>query len=469
MASTITPRIVNLTAKVIAAPTPSTLQQSGAAISVGGTTLTAGTYQFLGSAADLTSILSATGNYTELQHMVDTHFAQGSSVGIYVLELGVQVTVDDGIAALATWIIANPNIFYSYLTPADWDTMPAPAAPSLSSTSGGTLAAATYYVKIAYVNAAGAVGQTSAEASLSVLADNLLNVASPAALSGATGYNVYVSTTTGTETLQNVSPIAIGTAWTEPTSGLVTGAVPDTTLATLANDYASPTAKTYFFITTTSINIPAYFATTSKAAYCFVPSPTAVASEFGAAAHMYNWLVNNPGPANVLAPMAYRYLYGVTAWPTQGYSSQINTILTNYGNINYPGSEGGISNVAIFKGTTNDGTQASWWYGVDWVQIQMNQAIAADVLNGSNRQPPLLYRQAGINELQKVAQLWGDDAVSYGCALSAQVTAVDFATYTAENPNDYKAGIYSGLLCNLVGQNGFLTINFTLNAYQFVA
>ena len=97
-----------------------------------------------------------------------------------------------------------------------------PAAPVLSAVAGGTLAATTYYVKITYTNA---IGETlpSPEASLAVVADDVLSVASPAATSGATGWNVFVGTATGTETLQNSSPIAIGTAWTEPTTGLVAG------------------------------------------------------------------------------------------------------------------------------------------------------------------------------------------------------------------------------------------------------
>lgn len=97
-----------------------------------------------------------------------------------------------------------------------------PAAPVLSAVAGGTLAATTYYAKITYTNA---IGETlpSPEASLAVVADDVLSVASPAATSGATGWNVFVSTATGTETLQNSSPIAIGTAWQEPTTGLVAG------------------------------------------------------------------------------------------------------------------------------------------------------------------------------------------------------------------------------------------------------
>ena len=116
-----------------------------------------------------------------------------------------------------------------------------PAAPTLSSVAAGTLAATTYYVKITYVNAAGET-LPSAEASLAVAADYVLSVASPAATSGASGWNVFVSTATGTETLQNSSPIAIGTAWQEPTTGLISGSALPTT-----STFGVPSATLYFY------------------------------------------------------------------------------------------------------------------------------------------------------------------------------------------------------------------------------
>lgn len=96
-------------------------------------------------------------------------------------------------------------------------------APALSSTAGGTLAAATYYIVYTYGNG---VGQTvaSPESNISILADNVPTVASPATEANATTYNVYASTSSGTETLQTPTPIAIGTPWTMPTTGLVVGA-----------------------------------------------------------------------------------------------------------------------------------------------------------------------------------------------------------------------------------------------------
>lgn len=96
-----------------------------------------------------------------------------------------------------------------------------PAPPSLSAASGGSLAATTYFVKVAYINPAGET-IASPESSLAVAASHVLVVTSPAAAGTATGWNVYVSTSTGTEQLQNSTEIPLGTNWTEPTSGLVT-------------------------------------------------------------------------------------------------------------------------------------------------------------------------------------------------------------------------------------------------------
>jgi hypothetical protein len=52
----------------------------------------------------------------------------------------------------------------------------------------------------------------------------LLTVAAPSSPpTGATGWNVYVSFSTGTEQRQNATTIPLGTAWQMPASGLVTG------------------------------------------------------------------------------------------------------------------------------------------------------------------------------------------------------------------------------------------------------
>lgn len=100
----------------------------------------------------------------------------------------------------------------------------APTNGALSATAGGTLAATTYYVRSTWVNASGeTLGAT--ETSLAVAANNVLNVAAPASPpTGATGWNVYVSTAAGTETKQNSAALGLTTAWVEPTTGLIAGA-----------------------------------------------------------------------------------------------------------------------------------------------------------------------------------------------------------------------------------------------------
>lgn len=94
-----------------------------------------------------------------------------------------------------------------------------PAAPVLTATGTSTLAAQTYFVRTTYTTAAGE-SVASSEVSLAVPVNKLLHVASPAASTGATSWSVYVSLANGTETLQ-LANIAIGTAWTESSTGLI--------------------------------------------------------------------------------------------------------------------------------------------------------------------------------------------------------------------------------------------------------
>lgn len=112
-------------------------------------------------------------------------------------------------------------------------TAPPALAPVLGSSAAGSLAAQSLYARISYVTATGETA-VSQESNLNIAANNVLTVASPVqdALGLATGWNVYVGTAASQETLQNASPIPIGTAWTEPTSGLINGnALPQYILA----------------------------------------------------------------------------------------------------------------------------------------------------------------------------------------------------------------------------------------------
>ena len=98
-----------------------------------------------------------------------------------------------------------------------------PPAPTLSSVAGGTIAATTYYIRASITSAEGQESVPGAEASLAVAADYLPSAASPSTTLPNATWSAYASTSAGTETLQQ-SGIAIGTAWTMPTTGLVSGA-----------------------------------------------------------------------------------------------------------------------------------------------------------------------------------------------------------------------------------------------------
>src|SRR6185437_12570173 len=141
-----------------------------------------------------------------------------------------------------------------------------PTNGALSQTSSGTLAATTYYVRSTWVTANGeTTGAT--ETSLAVSVNNVLIVAAPGSPpAGVTGWNVYVSTSTGTETKQNSSSIGTSTAWTEPSTGLISGsALPgtNTALSNTNSNTISWTAVTY----ATSYNVWRGTATGAESTY----------------------------------------------------------------------------------------------------------------------------------------------------------------------------------------------------------
>jgi len=126
----------------------------------------------------------------------------------------------ESLGTLASYQVADEDAF-TYPCWVNGGSSP-PAAPTLSQVVSGALAATTYFVKVTYTNALGE-SLPSDESSLAVLINNVLVVTSPSAATGMTGYNVYASTATGTETKQ-AGPINLGTNWQEPNTGLVAGA-----------------------------------------------------------------------------------------------------------------------------------------------------------------------------------------------------------------------------------------------------
>jgi hypothetical protein len=445
MATTITPTIVNVNTTVTSAPTVNQLQQSGAIVSAGGTTLTPGTYQYCGTLQQVQSILATPLSLTGLTWSSGTVTATATAT----IEIAVGQTFTTTIAGAVpaayngTYVatVASANTFtFALATNPGTETTPGTYTPPYSG----------------FVNNAGTTFFAQSSSSSSPVGVYVLELGVESTAAAAI---------TALETwITNNSLPQVFYAYLVPASWDSSSAA---ALNTMTANYESPSGQTYFFVTTTVSNVTTYAA--NKAVFAVVPSPTQATTEHQAAACFYQWLVNSPGPANPLAPMAFRWVYGVTPWVQSGAGNQtnINTVLTAYGNLILTGAEGGVSKASQFKGTTMDGEQSAWWYGIDWFRIQVKQALANAVLNGSNSNLPLLYDQPGINSLLAVAQNVGNSAVSYGCALSAVITAVPFSTYTTENPNDYNNGVYNGFSATVVGQNGFLSITFQLDAVQF--
>jgi hypothetical protein len=291
---------------------------------------------------------------------VNTFFAQGNSVGVYILELGFQrYRATDEVAALKAYIEEPLIRFYAYLTPYAWDA--------------------------------------------------------------------------------------------------------DPEFITLAKLYAGNEAKQYFFTLTGAPSdtnyITPYDNIKSIIAVCDDSYPVTNA----AAATMWNFVSASPSEINKVPPMAFRFLQAVNA--SQAKSSILTTMTQQ--NINYvgTGAEGGIANTILVLGVTGDGNDMTYWYSVDWVQINVDMMLANAVINGSNNPiNPLYYNQDGIDRLQMVAQGVFNTGVAYGLVNGqTPVDAVPFKTYVKNNPNDYGIGRYAGLSATYTPMRGFVEIIFNIN------
>ena len=301
----------------------------------------------------------------ELTAMATTFFAQGTSVPVYVLELGPG-NATDGATYLGTWITANPGVIYSYLVPKSWDN--------------------------------------------------------------------------------------------------------NSTFLTLLASFENPTSKTYFFVTTTTGTYSNYTAL-MKCVFALIQAPAAPATEFTCAAAFWRTLSYNPSTTNQVAPTAFAFVFGVTPYPTKGNAALLATLKAAFINIVQIASEGGISDTILTYGTTKDGRDFTYWYSVDWVQINIDLDLSNEIINGSNNpQAPLYYDQNGINRLQARAQQTMTNGVAYGLVLPpVKVTAVPFPQYVLQNPSDYPEGVYNGLAVTYTPQRGFTAITFNVQVTDFPA
>ena len=432
------PNIVNVVVTQQVASAPSQLQQTGAFVSQGGTTLAAGTTQLLTQLSDLTSILRpatdiSTITWTGSVVTVTTTTAHGIPSGdtVQIVIAGCTPTGYNG-------------TFAGTATGTNTVTYPLVSDPG-SSTVEGTLQLSNTLELAAMNNTFFAQGST-----VSVF---VLELGTTTVADGVTALNLYIE--------ENVNHLP-----TSPTPQFYSYLLPTTwdvsDAQVMAAQYEGTTAQVYFYVTTTLATYAGWDGI--KSVFAALQSPSAPAIEFSTAAMYWASLSYDPSASNLAHPFEYTYVYSVTPYVLT--NTQQVTLLANGVNWVGTGAQGGISNTLIEGGTYMDLNPFNYWYCVDWLSINVAQALSAAIINGSNLPTnPLYYNQAGINTLQKVAQATVNNGISFGLILSpANVNATPFTTYVAQHPGDYATGTYNGLSLTFVPLRGFSSITIYLTA-----
>ena len=261
---------------------------------------------------------------------------------------------------------------------------------------------------------------------------------------------------------------------------------------TMIASFEAPTAMTYFWVTTTTSTYQNY-TDVMKCVVALIEAPGIPALEFSLAGALYASLSYRPGPLNRVSPFCFQYVFGVTAYPTVGNGALLTALKASNTNIIGTGAEGGLSNTMILWGVTQDGRDFSYWYSVDYTQINAHIVLANEVINGANnRVNPLYYDQNGINRLQaRLTQLMTNE-ITFGLAVGsvlgveldaqafqqaldsnqftaqAVVNAIPFVAYAGANPTDYKTGRYAGLTIVYIPQRGFTQIVLNVVVSDFL-
>jgi len=432
------PNIVNVVVTQQVASAPSKLQQTGAFVSQGGTTLAAGTTQLLTQLSDLTSILRPATDISTITWSgsvvtVTTATAHGIPSGD---------TVQIVIAGCTP--IGYNGTFAGTSTGTNSVTYPLVSDPGASSVVGSLQLANTLELT-AMGNTFFAQGST-----VSVF---VLELGTTTVDNGVTALNTYIEDNVGH---LPTSPTPQFYSYLFPKTWDVVGA------QEMAAQYEGTTAQVYFYVTSTVDTYSGWDGI--KSAFVALQSPSAPAIEFSTAAMYWASLSYNPNASNLAHPFEYTYVYSVTPYVLT--NTQQVTLLANGVNWVGTGAQGGISNTLIEGGTYMDLNPFNYWYCVDWLSINVAQALSAAIINGSNLPTnPLYYNQAGINTLQKVAQATVNNGISFGLILSpASVVATPFTTYVAQHPGDYATGTYNGLSLTFVPLRGFSSITIYLTA-----
>ena len=456
--------IVTVNVSQVQAPTPNNLQKLGAIISQGGTTLSSNTTSLLTKLADLTALLAAPVAVTTLSWATNTATVTAAAHGM---------TIGDTFVTTITG--ATPAIY-----------------------NGTFLATVTTSTAFTY-SLPGTALTTPATGTIKYTPRNSaeLLLAATTFFAQGSGQGVYVLELGAGEPAAGVTALTNFIA-AQPSQPFYAYLVPKgwdaaASFLTFLNNYTANTAKTYFFVTTTSANYSNYTAVMKDVAW-MIEAPGVAATEFSIAAWFYDLLNNSPSTTNKVRPFAFDYLFGVTPYPLIGNNTLLTNIQTAGGNVIGTGAEGGISTTLLDWGTTADGRDMSYWYSVDWVQINADLRLSNAVINGSNNPTnPLYLNQNGIDRLQAVLVGLMNSGVSFGLVLGnvtqtslpqdafnaavnagtyagqCVVNAIPFSSYYKLNPSDFKIGKYTGFTIVYTPNRGFTQIVVNVVVTDFVA
>jgi hypothetical protein len=409
---------------------------------------------------------------TELVAQATTFFAQGTAQAVSVLEMGPGNAVD-GVAFLAAWITANPNVFYSYLVPRFWD-----GVASFLTMLGNFNAtnAKTYF----FVTTTLATYQLYS----SVMKCVVLMIEAPAYGAWPANELTSISWNAGvvsalTTTNHGVQPGQYFSLQGNLPSGYngTYQAQPGTAGDTLVYNLAS------------SPGVDTQLGTLQQSQYSSGGIPS---TEFSLASEFRVTLNYAPNSNNKVTPLNNAFVFGVTPFPTQGNAALINTLLAANVNLIGTGAAGGISGTLVLGGKMLDGNPFKYWYSVDYTQINLQRNMIAALIDGANNpQNPLDYDQPGVNTLQQSAVSTMSTGIGVGLVLNpikqttlsaadlqaaidagtyaanTLINADPFGSYATENPNDYQSGTYNGISVDYTPLRGFenITVNVTVSNF----
>lgn len=454
-----TTNIVTVNTSLVLAPTPNSLQRVGGLISQGGTTLTPGTATLVSTLAQLQTLLAtgktiASMTWAANVVTVTTTSPHGWTNGD-VIPINIAGAIPTGYNGTFTGTVTGTTTL----------TYPLTTNPGVETTPGT--------VTLGAVSELLAMG-TTYFAGNGVIAVYVVELGEGTVTENVPDLTTFIGKVAGTP--QQIYNYLVPAGWDNAASFM-----------SFLTNYTSTSSQMYFWVTTTVANRAVYAGL--KCVYAEVTSPTAPVGEFSLASAFGTALLQNPTSTNKLAPLSYSPSYGTTAYPVTGNQSTLQSLAdANVGWVG-TGQQGGISSNIIYQGKMSDGNFWNFWYSVDWAQINMGQALANEVINGSSSTlNPLYYNQIGIDRLQnrvvQVATAGVSAGLGNGQIISTKLSASQFlasmnsgeyagkivvnaepmGAYATENPNDYAVGKYAGLSCIWIPQLPFLNVYFNLEA-----